>query len=507
MFVEMMVTGSRLPLKKGEWEVGACIGEGGFGAVYRAKRDDGIEGVIKVVPKDPRAKRELLFVNLAGVDGVVPIIDDGETSQSWLLAMPEAECSLREHMGRSGGLGVEEIVAIAHDIVSALDEIRDQGVLHRDIKPENILLLGGKWCLADFGISRYAEATTSIDTHKYSKSPPYAAPEQWRDERATFATDMYSLGVIIYEMIAGRRPFDGPFTEDYREQHLHEVPVHLSEDTPPGLASLAIDCLSKSPGSRPSAKRFLRRLSKAQSVSEGGHAILQRASVHESSRRADADRNRELERTAAEQRDELTKCGYEIYDRIVSEITNAIEGVPNVQKDAPKPEWRNLGDSITFSMGSAKLSLTNTPREFASRGEDPWRIPFDVVLYASIDLSFPRDYRGFSGKANSLWYCDAEIEGEYAWYELGFAVSPLQKHRMIISQKQPDAFGPGESTAKALSPGMTEYMMAWPVTRLDVGDLDGFIDRWAGWFGLAVDGNLHVPSRLPEVAVAKNWRG
>jgi serine/threonine-protein kinase len=499
--------GSRFSLKKGEWEVDARLGKGGFGAVYRARRDDGVEGAIKFVPKDPKAKRELLFVNLSEVDGVVPVIDDGETEQSWMLAMPEAECSLRERMDQSGRFGVEEVVEIVRDIASALDEIRNQGVVHRDIKPANVLRLDGKWCLADFGISRYIEATTSVDTRKYSLTPQYAAPEQWRSERASAATDIYALGVILYEMVAGRQPYGGPSVEDYREQHLHVTPAPLQEDVPPGLASLAIDCLSKSPGGRPSAKNFLRRLSRAQAVGEGGLAILQRASVHEASRRADADRDKELAHTAAEQRIELAKCGYEIYDRITTEVVDAIEdAVPSVQKEAPEPEWRKFGDDITFSLGSAKLSITNTPRGFTPYKGDPWRIPFDVVLYARIGLSFPGGHLGFTGKSNSLWYCDAEVRGEYAWYELGFAASPFQKHRSIISQKQPEAFDPGASAAKALSVGITDYMMAWPVTRLDAGDLDDFIDRWAGWFGLAADGKLQMPGRLPEVDVPRNWR-
>jgi serine/threonine-protein kinase len=95
------------------------------------------------------------------------------------------------------------------------------------------LLLNGRWCLADFGISRYAEATTAPDTRKYAMTAPYAAPEQWQFERATAATDIYALGVIGYEMLAGARPIAGPSPEQYREQHLQQTPPQLQNVSSP----------------------------------------------------------------------------------------------------------------------------------------------------------------------------------------------------------------------------------------------------------------------------------
>ena len=79
-------------------------------------------------------------------------------------------------------------------------------VVHRDIKPANILLLDIRWCLADFGISRYAEATTISDTRKFNLTPAYAAPEQWRHATVTNATDGYAFGVVAYELFASKRP-------------------------------------------------------------------------------------------------------------------------------------------------------------------------------------------------------------------------------------------------------------------------------------------------------------
>src|SRR5258708_3437668 len=94
--------------------------------------------------------------------------------------MPRADKSLRQHLtDLSEPLEITEGVAILTDIATALSDI-DSRIVHRDLKPENVLLLDGAWCLADFGISRYAEASTAPDTQKYSLSPPYAGPERWR---------------------------------------------------------------------------------------------------------------------------------------------------------------------------------------------------------------------------------------------------------------------------------------------------------------------------------------
>ena len=150
-----------------EWVIGQQLKEGGFGKVYLARPQDGMQAVIKLFPKDPGAERELLFEDLGEVPNVMPILDSGEWGDYWILVMPKAEKSLRDHLGEMGGVtSVENTLQILVDIVQALVGIEDR-VVHRDIKPENILLLNGHWCLADFGISRYAEATTAQDTRKF----------------------------------------------------------------------------------------------------------------------------------------------------------------------------------------------------------------------------------------------------------------------------------------------------------------------------------------------------
>lgn len=171
-----MVTAIQLAQR---WRIGRRIGSGGFGRVFEAEGQDGEKAALKLIPKEPGADRELLFEDLAGVRNVVPIIDSGEWKEHWVLVMPRASQSLRSHLAERGVLTAEEAIAVLTDMTTALAALHGR-VVHRDIKPENVLLIEGHWCLADFGIARYAEASTALDTRKYAWTGAYNAPERWR---------------------------------------------------------------------------------------------------------------------------------------------------------------------------------------------------------------------------------------------------------------------------------------------------------------------------------------
>ncbi len=242
------------------WELGERLGRGGFGQVFAARGEDGRMAAAKLVPKAPGAQRELLFVELENARNIVPVIDSGQTEDHWVLIMPMADRSLGQEVQAAGALPVEAALAVLTDIATALADIEGR-VVHRDLKPDNVLLLDGVWCLADFGISRYAEATTAPDTRKRALSPPYAAPERWRAERATSAADVYALGVIAYELLTGKLPFPGPATEDFRDQHLHADPPRLT-GVSARLAALIGECLYKAPGARPTPANLQARLAR-----------------------------------------------------------------------------------------------------------------------------------------------------------------------------------------------------------------------------------------------------
>lgn len=493
----MVEVGMRLQLGQ-TWTLGDRIGGGGFGAVYVAESTNQVSAVAKLVPKAPGAERELLFVDLAGVRNVVPIIDSGETEDHWILVMPRAAKSLRQHLTEAAEpLDPGEAAAILSAIAAALTDLDGQ-VVHRDLKPENVLLVDGHWCLADFGISRYADATTSPDTRKHALSRPYAAPERWRDERATTATDVYSLGVIAFELLSGSRPFAGPADPDFRHQHLHEDPPQLTA-VPAILGALVEECLSKAAEARPSPGNLAARLARlTEAAPSPGIAKLQEANRAETRRRGETARRESEQQSEAERREGLVKAATQSLAHIAGALREAIVGAA---PSASHQVGRHGGWSIRLN--PAELQLT-PPEAIRSAVWGSWGTPpFDVITHAALILTIPADRNQYEGRSHSLWYCDAQDKGRYQWFETAFMVTPLIAKRGL---KDPFALSPGDDAAKAVGPGMTEYQVAWPFTALSIGDLDEFINRWAGWFADASQGQLRHPSSMPERSPQGSWR-
>lgn len=465
------------------WTLGERIGDGGFGHVYAAKSAEVESAVAKLVPKLPGAERELLFADdLTGVRNVVPIIDRGETEDAWVLVMPRAERSLRNELVKAGGpLGITEVVAILSDIVTALVDLEGH-VVHRDLKPENILLLHGHWCLADFGISRYVEATTAPDTRKYSMTWEYAAPEQWQHKRATSASDMYTVGVIAYELLSGARPFVGPEEHDFRKQHLLDSPA-LLRDIPPALAAIVAECLYKAHEARPSPGKVLDLLPQAaQMPPSGGLARLQEANRSNVARRGEAGRQASAERLEAERREALADAAIQSLTRISDRVEQAIiQSAPSASRGV----GLKVGWTILFNRAELRLA----PPVTAS--SNPWgsrNVPvFEVIAFSSLSLNIPPKHDDYEGRSHSLWYCDAQEAGRYQWFETAFMI-PVRTRAM--TRQEPFALNPGEDSAQAMRDWPTHAQVAWPFMPVDVGRLEEFIDRWAGWLADAAEGKL-----------------
>ncbi|MEV0292138.1 serine/threonine-protein kinase [Nocardia sp. NPDC050710] len=480
------------------WLIGERIGGGGFGNVYAATCGSRA-AVAKFVPKERGADRELLFANPDGVRNIVPILDCGEHGDHWVLVMPRAGRSLRDRLDQSSPLPLAEAVGVLEDICAALTDL-DGKVVHRDLKPDNILWLDGSWCLSDFGISRYAEAATAPDTRKYSMSPAYAAPEQWRHQRATSATDMYAFGIIAYEMIVGRRPFPGPTEADYRIQHLHGRIPDIS-CAPTALATLIGECLYKAPGPRLSPADFGTRLDRHQQKSNaagGGLAHLEEVNRVEVERRAEADRSRSEALSAQERREEVVHSAQESLDRISGTLRVEIEDA------APAAIVAKSAHGWSIRLGNAELRLTK-PRVSAGTDWGGWQPQpvFDVVATATIDLRFPTDENGREGLSHSLWFGDIQQAGRYKWFECAFSTIYLAGKRNSVD---PFALEPGADAARALAKGMDIVRhLAWPFTRLEVDDLNDFISRWARLFARAAAGDRYTPSANGS-SVVGSWR-
>lgn len=474
-------------LAAARWSIGPAIGSGGFGRVVESRSSYGADGVLKFVRKAPGAEREMLFVGLdEHVRNIVPVIDTGETAESWIMAMPRAEESLQDRIERDSPFSHAEVVRVLGDVAVALADL-DGRVVHRDVKPANILLLGGTWCLADFGIARYIEAATASATWNEAGSRLYVAPERWQGGAATPASDIYSFGIVAYELLMGSPPFDGP---EVGRRHLEERPAAIPPDVSP-LGRLVGKCLEKSPADRPTAAEVLVGLDAPQprDLTSGAAAKLFAANELADEEQtalidAEARAQREWNRRAVlfeSARDDLGHVSSELQDFV-------LERAPRAELRRPPQSDR----AWEIHLRDAALSLSAV----MASGEGAWGVeagPFDVAAFATIMVTRSPDPYGYVGRSHALWYCDAETEGRYRWYETAFRPSVASS---VNRASEPFALVPSAEAAGALTETLTPFMRAWPFTRLDTGIFD-FEERWANWFAEAALGELSRPS-MPE---------
>jgi eukaryotic-like serine/threonine-protein kinase len=242
------------------------LGRGGMAFVFLA-RDRRYERQVAVKVLDPdiatavgseRFLREIRITAQLQHPHIVPLLESGEAGSLLYAVMPFVEGeSLRDRLMGQGRVATTEAVTIAWEVADALDYAHRRGVVHRDIKPENILVSNGHALVADFGIARavgLAGGATLTGVGFPIGTAAYMSPEQ-----ATAASpvdgrsDIYSLGCVLYEMIAGRMAFAGPSLKSVLTQQLTVDPplVHISRpDVPPTVIAIVRRCLMKQPGDR-----------------------------------------------------------------------------------------------------------------------------------------------------------------------------------------------------------------------------------------------------------------
>ena len=171
---------------------------------------------------------------------VMPVLDAGQDSESegYFVVMPVAERSLQDRLHTQGPMAEADAVEVLSQIASGLEQVKH--LVHRDLKPGNVLFMDGHWCIADLGIARFVEESTSARTLKDCLSPQYASPEQWRFERATSATDIYALGCIGHALLTGAPPFTGGRAE-LQDKHLNAAPSDPPACSPQMRTLLSID--------------------------------------------------------------------------------------------------------------------------------------------------------------------------------------------------------------------------------------------------------------------------
>lgn len=499
-----------------EWHLLNQLGSGGFADVYLARSNSGEELALKFIPKLPGADRELLFEELNGVRNIIPILFRDEIADFWVIGMPKADKNLRTLIDENGGkLSVETSIQVLLDIANSLEEMRKADVVHRDIKPENVLLLNGTWCLADFGIARFAAATTAADTRKFAQTDEYAAPEQWRGERATCATDVYATGVIAYEMLAGRRPFEG---DDLRSLHLVEAPDQI-EDLPPLLAALISWCLNKAPGSRPTPDGILVQLQRSSRASTPNSATpLQLANQHVVLRQAETSRRESAIALEIERRNELFEAAKIDLTASAASLVSAIrENAPQAVAYFIPPgrtqaeailadfdsdgfdQWAVNHHLLSIELNDAHLYLDSIQKVRYPAPDLETEPPFKVIASSGISVYNREHLKGYMGRSHSLWYCDALEEGRFRWFETGFMTN--QQVVIVIGPQStlPRSLPPGKEAYDAISRTDQPNVRALDYTPVDQSSQSGFVDRWITYFGDAANGALQPPNLSPKL--------
>jgi serine/threonine protein kinase len=242
------------------YELHAPIGEGAFGRVYqgRDRRLDRPVAVKVIKPwwtEDPEwvetFERETRMLARLSDPGIIQIFDVGHAPEglyyvSELVAGEDLSRRLRR-----GPVAPWQACAIAGQLCRALARAHQQRIVHRDIKPANILLSNdGRVKVGDFGVARLAEGSTEGAAATIVGTPKYMSPEQGRGRPTTPATDVYSVGVVLYEMLAGEPPFSGGSVVELALSHVQEAPPPLSDDVPSSLEAIVARAMAKAPADR-----------------------------------------------------------------------------------------------------------------------------------------------------------------------------------------------------------------------------------------------------------------
>src|SRR5437667_1785622 len=235
--------------------------------------------VIKVLPPETAAqvslerfKREILLAAKLQHPHIVPLLTAGESNGLPYFTMPFVDSeSLRVRLARHGELPVNHAIRMLREIASALAYAHEHGIVHRDLKPENVLLSGGSAMVTDFGVAKALSASSNAEHAGLTSlgvalgTPAYMSPEQASaDPSVDHRADIYSFGVLAYELLTGQPPFAGRTPQNLLAAHVSEAPEAITRrraSLPPALAALVMRCLEKRPADRP------------QSASEVVHAL------------------------------------------------------------------------------------------------------------------------------------------------------------------------------------------------------------------------------------------
>ncbi len=248
----------------GQYTLLNMIGRGGMATIYRARQESmGRDVAIKILPhdlaKDPdfseRFRREAQTIALLQHPHILPVYDFGEEDDLAYLVMRLVEVGSLADELREGPLSLRRANHLLGQIASALSYAHSRGIIHRDLKPENVLIDdSGNAYLTDFGIAKMlAGSTTLTQTGHLMGTPVYMAPEQWRSLPVDARTDVYALGMMLYEMLVGLQPFEADTPYALMFEHMDKLPpspVRYHPNLPAAIEPVILRAIAKEPASR-----------------------------------------------------------------------------------------------------------------------------------------------------------------------------------------------------------------------------------------------------------------
>ncbi len=248
----------------GPYRIVAPLGEGGMAAVYKAYQP-GVDRYValKVLPqqlaKDPqfigRFKQEAQVLAKLQHPHIMPVFDFGESEGYTYIVMPFVEHGSLTDLLRGNLLPLQQIRQVISQVGDALDYAHSRGLVHRDVKPSNILIdERGNCLLTDFGIAKLVESTAQFTgTGGLIGTPTYMSPEQGRGDQVDARSDIYALGVMIFEMVTGRVPFDAETPIAIVFKHIQDplpIPSAINADVPEAVERVIMKALAKDPKDR-----------------------------------------------------------------------------------------------------------------------------------------------------------------------------------------------------------------------------------------------------------------
>ena len=240
------------------YEIVGKIGTGGMADVYKAM-DHKLNRFVAVKVLKPEFREDTTFIKkfrseaqaAAGLThpNIVNVFDVGDDGGVYYIVMELIEgITLKEYISKKGKLSIKEATSIAIQVSMGLEAAHSHGIVHRDVKPQNIIIsTDGKVKVTDFGIARAASSNTI--SSNVMGSVHYSSPEQVRGGYSDEKSDIYSLGITLYEMVTGRVPFDGDTTVAIAIKHLQEEmvpPSVYTPDLPYSLEQIILKCTQKS---------------------------------------------------------------------------------------------------------------------------------------------------------------------------------------------------------------------------------------------------------------------